>query len=61
MLTDPTSSHLLETVIEVASEDLIKELMESCFHGNLLKLAKSPVANFVLQRLIARMGKIGQV
>ncbi|KAJ8041167.1 Nucleolar protein 9 [Holothuria leucospilota] len=61
VLTDPTSSHLLETIFDVASEDLIKELLVSSFHGNLLKLAKSPVANFVLQRLIARMGKIGQL
>ncbi|XP_071824564.1 nucleolar protein 9-like [Apostichopus japonicus] len=53
-VVNPISSHLIETIIEVASDDILKDLTETCFNGLLLKLAKTPVANFILQRLIAK-------
>ncbi|PIK57620.1 putative nucleolar protein 9 [Apostichopus japonicus] len=53
-VVNPISSHLIETIIDVASDDILKDLTETCFNGLLLKLAKTPVANFILQRLIAK-------
>ncbi|PIK36892.1 putative nucleolar protein 9 [Apostichopus japonicus] len=53
-VVNPISSHLIETIIDVASDDILKDLTETCFNGLLLKLAKTPVANFILQRIISK-------
>ena len=53
VFTDLVGSHLIETVIEVATPDLLELVYESCFKGQLITFALHPVANYPLQKLIA--------
>ncbi|XP_031416159.1 nucleolar protein 9 [Clupea harengus] len=50
---DPTSSRLLETVIELSHKALLRDLYKSHLQTKLVDLALHPIANFPIQRLIA--------
>jgi nucleolar protein 9 len=54
LLRDPTSSHLLETVIRSAPEDVFAVLWLTYFRGHLVRLANHPVANFVVAKALER-------
>ena len=54
LLRDPTSSHLLETLISRSPDHAFNVLWESYFKGKLARLAVHPVANFVIAKAIAR-------
>lgn len=52
VFTDPVGSHLMETIIEVASQEVLDTVFDVCFKGRLLTFALHPVANYTLQRLL---------
>lgn len=54
LLRDPTSSHLLETMIVRAPEEVMSILWEIYFQGKLGRLSMHPVANFVTAKAIER-------
>ncbi|KAK7696593.1 hypothetical protein QCA50_001251 [Cerrena zonata] len=54
LLRDPTSSHLLETLISRSPEHVFNVLWESYLKGKLARLAVHPVANFVIAKAIGR-------
>ncbi|EJU06458.1 ARM repeat-containing protein [Dacryopinax primogenitus] len=63
MLRDATASHILETILAVAPEDILHKLWEVYFRGKLPKLAVHPVANFVLASAVGRLNgeELGEV
>jgi nucleolar protein 9 len=54
LLRDPTSSHLLETLVNRASEPVFAALWSIYFVGKLPPLAAHPVANFVVTKALYR-------
>jgi hypothetical protein len=52
LLADTAGSHLLETALEVVSDEEYYELYAKCFRGRLLALSLSSLGNFVVQKLI---------
>lgn len=54
LLRDPTSSHLLETLISRSPEHTFNVLWDSYLKGKLARLAVHPVANFVVAKAISR-------
>ena len=58
---DNIGSHLVEQIVKVATDDLYDEILRGYFLGHILDMAKHPVANFVLQRLITKTGTKEQV
>jgi len=54
LLRDPTSSHLLETVIRSAPDDAFTVLWSTYFSSRLARLAHHPVANFVVAKALER-------
>ena len=52
LFTDLVGSHLMETMIQVASPELHSTIFQECFKGQVMMSALHPVANFPLQRLI---------
>ncbi|KAJ6567278.1 armadillo-type protein [Mycena vulgaris] len=55
LLRDPTSSHLLETVVTRCPEPAFCILWATYFKGNLPRIASHPVANFVLAKALERV------
>ncbi|KAJ7667611.1 armadillo-type protein [Mycena polygramma] len=55
LLRDPTSSHLLETIVTRCPESAFSILWATYFKGNLPRIASHPVANFVLAKAIERI------
>ncbi|EGO01542.1 hypothetical protein SERLA73DRAFT_176882 [Serpula lacrymans var. lacrymans S7.3] len=55
LLRDPTSSHLLETLITRSIEPVFAILWSTYFQGKLSKLAVHPVANFVVAKALERL------
>lgn len=55
LLRDPTSSHLLETLVLRSPPPIFNILWTVYFKGKLAKLAIHPVANFVVAKTIERM------
>ncbi|KAJ7499330.1 armadillo-type protein [Mycena latifolia] len=55
LLRDPTSSHLLETVVARCPEPAFGILWATYFKGNLPRIASHPVANFVLAKALERV------
>lgn len=51
LLRDQVGSHLLETIIQVASPSLFQKLYVTYFRGRLSKLSFHPIANYVIQQL----------
>ncbi|KAJ7672874.1 ARM repeat-containing protein [Mycena rosella] len=55
LLRDPTSSHLLETVVARCPEPAFCILWATYLKGNLPRIAAHPVANFVLAKALERV------
>ena len=53
VFSDPVGSHLMETVIEVASREVLETVYESCFRGQMMTFALHPVSNYILQKLLS--------
>ncbi|KAH9831022.1 ARM repeat-containing protein [Rhodofomes roseus] len=62
LLRDPTASHLLETLARRAPTPVFAVLWATYFAGKLARLAVHPVANFVVQKAVARLsgGELGR-
>ena len=56
LLRDPTSSHLLETLVLRCPESIFDILWSIYIEGSLRKLAMHPVANFVIAKALERAG-----
>ncbi|KAF8556263.1 ARM repeat-containing protein [Imleria badia] len=54
LLRDPTSSHLLETLVLRCPEQVFNILWSVYFEGKLARLALHPVANFVVAKAVER-------
>jgi nucleolar protein 9 len=54
LLRDPTSSHLLETLVMRCPEPVFNILWSTYFEQSLRKLAMHPVANFVIAKALER-------
>ncbi|KAF8270863.1 armadillo-type protein [Lactarius quietus] len=54
LLRDPTSSHLLETLVSRCPEPVFGILWTTYFERNLRKLSVHPVANFVVAKVLER-------
>ncbi|KAG6849947.1 hypothetical protein H0H93_003319 [Arthromyces matolae] len=54
LLRDPTSSHLLETIVSRCPDKAFVLLWNTYFKGKLARLANHPVANFVLAKAMER-------
>ncbi|KZT66809.1 ARM repeat-containing protein [Daedalea quercina L-15889] len=59
LLRDQTASHLLETLVRRAPARVFPALWATYFAGRLARLAVHPVANFVVQRALGRLGVDG--
>ncbi|KAI0069190.1 ARM repeat-containing protein [Artomyces pyxidatus] len=55
LLRDPTSSHLLETLVSRAPDSVFHMLWATYFEGRLPKLSIHPVANFVVAKILERV------
>ncbi|KAJ7265839.1 armadillo-type protein [Mycena haematopus] len=55
LLRDPTSSHLLETIVTRCPGPAFSILWTTYFKGNLPRIASHPVANFVLAKALERV------
>ncbi|KAH7888091.1 armadillo-type protein [Phlebopus sp. FC_14] len=55
LLRDPTSSHLLETLVSRCPEQIFNLLWSTYFHRKLARLALHPVANFVVATACERL------
>ncbi|KAJ6538949.1 armadillo-type protein [Mycena capillaripes] len=55
LLRDPTSSHLLETIVTRCPEAAFSILWVTYFKGNLPRIASHPAANFVLAKALERV------
>jgi nucleolar protein 9 len=55
LLRDPTSSHLLETIVSRSPDNAFVALWSTYFQGKLARLALHPVANFVLAKALERV------
>ncbi|KAG6833595.1 hypothetical protein H0H87_004222 [Tephrocybe sp. NHM501043] len=55
LLRDPTSSHLLETIVSRSPGPAFACLWAAYFTGKLARLANHPVANFVLAKALERV------
>lgn len=55
LLRDPTSSHLLETLVSRCPDWVFNQLWSTYFLGKLSRLALHPIANFVVSKAIERL------
>ncbi|KAH0587095.1 hypothetical protein H2248_005913 [Termitomyces sp. 'cryptogamus'] len=55
LLRDPTSSHLLETIVTRSPDQAFVVLWDIYFKGTLPRLANHPVANFVVAKALERV------
>lgn len=55
LLRDPTSSHLLETLVQRSPDKVFGILWNTYFKGKLSRLAVHPVANFVVAKALSRI------
>ncbi|XP_057713149.1 nucleolar protein 9 isoform X2 [Corythoichthys intestinalis] len=56
-LKDQASSHLIETIIQLSTKCLLRDLYKIHLKGHLVDLALHPIANFPVQRLTAALVK----
>lgn len=54
LLRDPTSSHLLETLVSRCPDQVFNILWSTYFEGKVARLALHPVANFVVAKAVER-------
>ena len=57
LLRDPTSSHLLETLVRRLPKEPFDVAWSTYFEGKLARLAVHPVANFVVARALERVSQ----
>lgn len=57
LLRDPTSSHLLETMVSRSPPKAFDLIWDLYFKGKLARLAAHPVANFVVAKALERVSK----
>lgn len=55
LLRDPTSSHLLETLVRRLPAGVFNAVWNIYFEGKLGRLAAHPVANFVVAKALERV------
>lgn len=58
LLRDPTSSHLLETIVSRSPPRAFDILWDLYFKGMLARLAPHPVANFVVAKALERLSPV---
>ena len=56
-LKDQASSHLIDTIVQLAHKSLLRDLYKNHLRGQLVELALHPIANFPIQRLTAAAAK----
>lgn len=56
-LKDQASSHLVDTIIQLAHKSLLRDLYKNHLRGQLVDLALHRIANFPVQRLAAASAK----
>lgn len=56
-LKDQASSHLIDTIMQLAHKSLLRDLYKDHLKGQLVDLALHPIANFPIQRLTAASAK----
>lgn len=56
-LKDQASSHLIDTIIQLAHKSLLRDLYKNHLRGQLVDLALHRIANFPVQRLTAASAK----
>lgn len=56
-LKDQASSHLIDTIIQLAHKSLLRDLYKNHLRGQLVDLALHRIANFPVQRLAAASAK----
>ena len=54
LIRDPTSSHLLETLVSRCPESIFGIIWTTYFERSLRKLSMHPVANFVIAKALER-------
>lgn len=57
LLRDPTSSHLLETVVRRLSDGVFEVFWNTYLHGQLARVGAHPVANFVVGKALERVNQ----
>lgn len=57
-LKDQASSHLIDTIIQLAHKSLLRDLYKNHLRGQLVDLALHRIANFPVQRLAAASAKL---
>lgn len=57
LLRDPTSSHLLETLVRRLPKEAFDVVWLTYLEGKLTRLAVHPVANFVVARALERVSE----
>lgn len=53
LLSNEISSHMIEKILHVATPELWQEIYESYFSTHIPQLAQHPIANFIVQHLMA--------
>ena len=53
LLSNEISSHMIEKILHVVTPDLWQEIYETYFSPHLPQLAQHPIANFIVQHLMA--------
>lgn len=61
LMKDRVGSHLMEKIIESASDELMQQLFENHFKGKLSALVLDPMANYVIQKMIANVNGAKQL
>jgi len=61
LIMDPTGSHLMEVILEVAPDSLYMEILNRYFRHSLLEIATHESGNFVVQSLVSSSRHQGQV
>jgi nucleolar protein 9 len=57
VLRDPISSHLLETLVTRSPDNAFAVLWTTYFQNKLMRLARHPVANFVVAKALERVDR----
>lgn len=61
LLSNEISSHVIEKILHVVSPELWQEIYNSYFNTHVPQLAQHPIANFIVQHLMASVADKSQV
>ena len=61
LLSNEISSHMIEKILHVVTPELWQEIYESYFNSHVPQLAQHPIANFIVQHLMASATDKSQV